>query len=156
MKFILTLSMCWAATFWACGQSQSPTMINLDDYQWDNRLVLIFAPSEEEEIYQSLTQSIQRDEAELVDRDIVVFHFLESGKSFVEEQTIAAESEQKIRDQYNISSGKTTIILIGKDGGEKDRQTGTTIDLASLYPLIDRMPMRRREMREKGQDTSNP
>jgi hypothetical protein len=40
-----------------------------------------------------------------------------------------------------------TVILVGLDGGEKFR-AGSVVDPDRLDELIDRMPMRRREMRE--------
>ena len=41
------------------------------------------------------------------------------------------------------------MLLVGKDGGEKLRTTEVP-DLAAVFGLIDGMPMRREEMRERG------
>ncbi|MDQ8202478.1 DUF4174 domain-containing protein [Pelagicoccus sp. SDUM812003] len=42
--------------------------------------------------------------------------------------------------------GASEFVLIGKDGGTKDRQMGE-LDLPEFFALIDTMPMRLREMR---------
>ncbi|MEN0050651.1 MAG: DUF4174 domain-containing protein, partial [Bacteroidota bacterium] len=42
-----------------------------------------------------------------------------------------------------------TVILIGKDGGEKLRRKGKLLTRKALYQTIDVMPMRRAEMRRK-------
>jgi len=129
--------------------------ICLSDYQWKNRLVLIFAPTAETDSYQQLISQIEKDQAKLIDRDIKVFHFLEEGGSYVGDQKINANNADEIRQEYRIQQGETTVVLIGKDGAEKERQIGTEINLESLYTLIDSMPMRRREMREN-QRKSDP
>jgi hypothetical protein len=41
-----------------------------------------------------------------------------------------------------------SVVLIGKDGGEKLRQ-GTPLAPAELFALVDAMPMRQAEMRER-------
>lgn len=42
-----------------------------------------------------------------------------------------------------------SLRLVGKDGGEKLRSL-QPVSAASLFALVDAMPMRRREMRERG------
>jgi len=44
--------------------------------------------------------------------------------------------------------GAFTVVLIGKDGGEKLRREEGA-NLGEIFGLIDTMPMRRREMRGK-------
>ncbi len=149
VKFAIILTCLSLFSIQACTQPQD--MPDLSDYQWKNRLVLIFAPTPEAEPYQQLISQIEKDQPQLIDRDIKVFHFLEEGQSYVGDQTINATNTDEIRQEYRIQQGKTTVVLIGKDGGEKKRQMGTEIDLKSLYTLIDSMPMRRREMRENQQ-----
>ena len=44
-------------------------------------------------------------------------------------------------------SGDRPVLLIGKDGGVKS--SSSDLDLDALFGLIDRMPMRRQEMRRR-------
>ena len=53
-----------------------------------------------------------------------------------------------LRSHYRVGAGQFTVILVGKDGGEKYRAE-RVVDPDELFALIDTMPMRRREMRKK-------
>ena len=53
-----------------------------------------------------------------------------------------------LRSHYRVGAGQFTVILVGKDGGEKYRAE-RVVDPDELFALIDMMPMRRREMRGK-------
>lgn len=46
---------------------------------------------------------------------------------------------------------KTSFVLIGKDGGVKRRWTDQ-LSITDLFQTIDAMPMRRFEMRQRGED----
>lgn len=53
----------------------------------------------------------------------------------------------ELHNKYKIIPGAFTIILVGKDGGEKHRTT-TVLQPQELFSIIDAMPMRRSEMRK--------
>ena len=48
-------------------------------------------------------------------------------------------------EYYGVAGG-FTVILIGKNGGEKKRFL-EPVQPAALFDIIDQMPMRRREMK---------
>lgn len=58
----------------------------------------------------------------------------------------AADSAAALRRRYHIEPGAFTVILIGKDGGEKLR-SAAPLPADRLFATIDAMPMRRDEMR---------
>ncbi|MEM6629726.1 MAG: DUF4174 domain-containing protein [Bacteroidota bacterium] len=123
---------------------------DLDSYRWENRLILLFYPSEQDLDYVEFDQQLEEEQAELEDRDLVVFRVFEKGKSWVGKEALSIEDIKVLRDRYRISQTEKVLILIGKDGGEKLRQKGSEIALEPIFPLIDGMPMRRMEMRKKG------
>ena len=43
-----------------------------------------------------------------------------------------------------LESEEPAAVLVGKDGGEKDRRR--ELDLERIFGMVDAMPMRRREM----------
>ena len=61
--------------------------------------------------------------------------------------TVSATLQQQkaLRSQFQVSPGSFTVILVGKDGGEKFRST-TPVSFATLTHIIDAMPMRQQEM----------
>jgi hypothetical protein len=122
--------------------------VDLDKYQWKNRLVLLFAPSSDFENYHNAVAELARLSDEIDDRDLVVFHLFENDKSHVYENEMSSRDVQQLAEKYDPKKGALTTILIGKDGGEKYRQTGQT-EWQEIFDRIDAMPMRRAEMRAK-------
>lgn len=59
---------------------------------------------------------------------------------------LSAPADSAARKRFHITSGEFTVILIGKDGGEKMR-SHQPIPWKTLESSIDAMPMRRDEMR---------
>ncbi len=123
--------------------------IDLSKYQWENRLLMVFAPSAQHAGYQNLTRELEGQTDEIIDRDLLVFHVFEIGKSRISETVISKRAAESLQRRFSIAPGQITVVLIGKDGGEKLRRE-TTVDLNEIFSLIDSMPMRQREMRERG------
>jgi len=126
-------------------------MIDLEDYRWKNRIILVFAPSAAHHGYRFLNREIQTQRAEIIDRDLRIFHILEEGESRLEESSLDSGSVDSLRDRFSPHRGQLTVVLIGKDGGEKLRQVDW-VNLEEIFALIDTMPMRKEEMRNRGQD----
>ena len=55
------------------------------------------------------------------------------------------ETAAALRERYAVPEGAFAVVLIGKDGGEKERYD-KPVQPDVLYEVIDAMPMRRREM----------
>ena len=69
-----------------------------------------------------------------------------------------AESNHKgsadlLRGQFGIHPGQFCIFLIGKDGEEK-RRWESMVGFGVIFSVIDAMPMRQREMKEKNSGPS--
>ncbi len=56
------------------------------------------------------------------------------------------EEASEARGRFRVATGSFTVILVGKDGGEKFR-THTPVTIKKLNALIDSMPMRQQEVR---------
>jgi hypothetical protein len=120
------------------------------------RELIIFAPSVRNLLFKQQVESLTHSRNDLRDRDLQVVLVLGSAseadlKPFSSDDLFILlnsrdESEQS-RD-FHVAPHKFTIILIGKDGGEKLRQH-TPIPVEKLNATIDAMPMRRDEMRQK-------
>lgn len=122
--------------------------IDLKAYQWKNRLLLVFAPSEESSPYQILKEQLKRQTEGIIDRDLLVFHVFEKGESRIGDVLLSREQALSLRRHFSIASGRFTLILIGKDGGQKLREE-VMADLAKIFSIIDSMPMRQQEIRER-------
>lgn len=133
------------ATILMAQNSQSPS--DLNQYQWKNRLLLIFAPSEANELFQAQLNEFEGAEEGFNDRDLKIFYLLMDGASLVEGEPISTTATEHLYKEYNVTEGAITVILIGKDGTEKLR-VGEVLPTPKLFSVIDAMPMRKREMNE--------
>jgi len=123
-------------------------LVDLDQYRWKNRLLFLFSPSSEVPAYQSLNQELNRNFDGVRDRDLLVFRILEQGPSAMDSQEISPQGTENLRRRFGVNQGTFTTVLVGKDGGVKLFRSGR-VSLTAIFALIDSMPMRQREMREK-------
>jgi hypothetical protein len=61
----------------------------------------------------------------------------------------AGAENPEIAERFGLADAGFTLLLIGKDGGEKLR-SGEVVSPDRLIRLIDSMPMRKDEMRRRG------
>ena len=122
--------------------------MDLSQFQWKNRLLFLFAPNRSHPFFDSLQKSIANEQAEVADRDLVIFEILESGNSRMDTSDLDPKVTQSLRDKFDARPGRFAIILVGKDGSVKlNREEQTRLE--DIFALIDAMPMRREEMRQK-------
>ena len=130
----------------ALGKEQDT--VDLTAYQWKNRLLILFAPSEDAPIYQSFKELLQRRTQEIRDRDLLIFHVLETGEGWLAHLPLNKGQVLFLRKKFSILPGQLIVILIGKDGEVKPRGE-LPLGLSEIFSVIDAMPMRQREIRER-------
>ena len=141
------ITLLFLLAFMMANKAEGKDTVNLVEYQWKNRLLLLFTPSPEGPVYIKLKEDLSRQEEEVLDRDLLIFHILESGETKLGNSPLPESSGDTLREKYSIKSGTFTILLIGKDGGVKLRREGR-VELDEIFSVIDAMPMRQREMKE--------
>ena len=62
--------------------------------------------------------------------------------------TLAPAEQEAARKRFGVAPGEFTVILIGKDGGEKLR-SHQPLSWETLQQTVDAMPMRQQEMKER-------
>jgi hypothetical protein len=90
-------------------------------------------------------RELQEQASGVRERDLLVFHVMEQGKSFLDSREIPSAEAQALRQRLGMAPGAFTVVLVGKDGGVKLQQSGP-VALSDIFGLIDSMPMRQREM----------
>lgn len=127
--------------FSLCAQSSEPPMLtDLSSLQWQNRIIVVNDVADTEQAVSLLEDTA----AGISDRDLIWLVF-EGAKTLTNYPgPLAPELKTKTLETYRIKPGQ--VILIGKDGGVKNRLD--QMDLEVLFSDIDSMPMRRNEMRE--------
>ena len=109
---------------------------NLDELRWNERVVIIYAPKGSEKQLGRQEALLRLHNVELTERDITQLVV----------RTPAENAE--IVKRFKLSGAGFTVLLIGKDGGEKLR-SHEIVSPETLCQLIDSMPMRQEEMREE-------
>ncbi len=131
--------------------------VNLEDYRWKNRIVLIFATGPDSDSYLQQIEKMNSDKDGLQERDVLVFSLFQQGTSYLNDKAISQESAERIIARYNSGQKEFRFILIGKDGGVKlDKEM--IVSTGDLFGNIDSMPMRRQEMRsiQRSDNESGP
>ncbi|EHQ30509.1 DUF4174 domain-containing protein [Mucilaginibacter paludis] len=101
-----------------------------------NRSVLIFADKGDNVNAIQQINILKADPNGIKDRDIIF------------KVITYSESNMQHYKKWHIPNAPFTVILIGKDNGEKLR-SHQPVTLARLFDLIDNMPMRQQEMKYK-------
>jgi hypothetical protein len=146
-RYILFL-FCLVGMTMTVGIGEAVDAIDLREYQWKNRLLMVFAPSAQDARYQKLAEELESQMHQVIDRDLLVFHVFDIGQSRVNQTGISEPAVKGLQKHFSITSRQFTVVLVGKDGGEKLRRE-SAVDLDGVFSLIDSMPMRQREIRER-------
>ena len=119
---------------------------NLSSQKWQNRVLLVFAPSVDNLSYQQQMQLLQEQKNGFKDRDLVLVQVFATNKSYANGQPIDESSAANLRNRFRVDKENFRVILVGKDGGVK-RQDTTPVPATAIFEQIDAMPMRQQEMR---------
>jgi hypothetical protein len=119
--------------------------MDLKQFQWKHRLLLIFAMDENDPPFKKLQDEIIAQKAEVEDRDLLVFEIVRRGLSRMNTTSLDPVTVDSIRKYYSVPQSTFKVILVGKDGGVKLTQYGMA-NLEEIFERIDAMPMRKNEM----------
>ena len=127
----------------ALGPAQAMAA-ELSDYRWEHRPLLLFAPTDSDPRLVETMRRIEASRCDFVDRDMVLGRIVTEGTSTLDGHVVDPTQAQRLASEFGIDADSFSVVLIGKDGGEKLRVAGVP-DLQAIYAVIDGMPMRARE-----------
>jgi len=127
----------------ALGPAQAMAA-ELSDYLWERRPLLLFAPAESDPRLVETMRRIEASRCDFADRDMVLGRIVTEGTSTLDGHVVDTSQAQRLVSEFGIGPDSFSVVLIGKDGGEKLRVADVP-DLESIYAVIDGMPMRARE-----------
>ena len=116
--------------------------------RWQNRVILLIAPSPQDDLYLQQTKVIHEDWAGYQDRDLKVFSVFPNQLLNDQQEKLSQNQLNWLKQQAFFNTNTFQFILIGKDGGQK-LVADQVVSNVKLFSLIDGMPMRRAEMRRK-------
>lgn len=121
---------------------------HISSHQWNDRLVIVLTTDSQNQIYLKQLSELQVFEEGLKERKIIVYQSLPSRFRVGLSLDASWKASDNVYKQLKKSDAEFEIILIGLDGGIKLRKE-QWVAAEELFALIDRMPMRRAEMRRK-------
>ncbi|MFN6480665.1 DUF4174 domain-containing protein [Nostoc sp. DedQUE07] len=137
-----------AGTVQGSTHTSKMSSFNLSSQKWQNRVLLLFAPSVDNHNYQQQMQLFNQQQNDFKDRDLVLVQVLATDKSYANGQLIDESFAANLRNRFGVNKENFRVILIGKDGGVK-RQETTPVQAIAIFEQIDAMPMRQQEMQER-------
>jgi hypothetical protein len=150
MRLILPLALALTMTPIIASPQTSATptgIVSLTRLRDTARPLLIFAPTPNDPQLQIQLRRLHQSAAAIADRDIAVIAIPWNSPSptaanLTDQDALAA------RRRFHIAPSDFTVILLGKDGGEKLRSS-KPLTLDKLTSTIDAMPMRQDELRSR-------
>jgi len=115
--------------------AQVSSLDDLSPFRWRKRLLVISAASLNDSLLGQQRRWIQESVAGFRERDMVLIELFEAD----------TPGRSALRSKLTLEKGVFTVLLVGKDGGEKLRSQ-EPVPMAEVFALIDSMPMRKREM----------
>ena len=119
--------------------------LDLSQYRWKNRILVLFAPAPSDGPYRDFDNSLTRNSRDVLERCLVVIRVFETGAATLDGEALEPEEATNLRARFSPAPQRFTLILIGKDGGVKLRREHRA-NLQDIFALIDSMPMRQAEM----------
>lgn len=126
-----------------CLTAQTPKPMSLEqtlrESRWKNRVLLVAAPTAEQADFKTQKALLAAKQTELAERDFLVLDVLYDH--------LSATDQQFLTTKIGLQPPKFAAVLIGKDGGVKEKSSLPILP-ADLFGTVDKMPMRREEMRK--------
>ena len=142
------LSLCTATVLLAQKNAAHKGDFDLSRYRNNNRLIFVFAPSNMDARYVEQARQFEGKQESINERDLTRFDVLESGDSKIGDAALVASDAQSLRKQFHIRNGAFRVLLVGKDG-HTAYSSGKPATAKSLFDLIDSMPMRQQEIKNR-------
>ena len=119
----------------------------LSAYRDKNRVLLVFAPTEQDPAYREQTKLWQGEKAGFDERQLVTLPV------FADAKKPAGDPPGALARKFSVDPKMFVVILVGKDGRDAYRSV-KPVPASALYATIDAMPMRRAEMKRPTPGTS--
>lgn len=124
-----------------------PTVTAMSGYKWKSRPVVVFAPDASHPRLAAQTLIAKNFATGFKDRDMILITVVGERVSarFGPQPKLSAAA---LRQRFNVDQDEFRALLVGKDGGVK-ASSGRPLHPTRLFPLIDQMPMRMQEMKQR-------
>jgi hypothetical protein len=127
------------------ASAQSP-----EAFRWKSRLIVLFTPTPDNALYREQLDRLLQDQEALRERKLVVLSASADGKAPLPSSFLSPKLAREYYAHFGVKPGEFVTVLVGLDGGAKYRAKGRITAPEDFFDLIDTMPMRRQELRQRG------
>ncbi len=120
----------------------------LDRYRWQQRPLVVSAPAQDDPQLREQLQAVSAAREAFEERDMVLVILLNDAGSSASGRPLTTDEAVAAREALGIPPDSFALRLIGKDGSVK-LSGDDVLAMDEIYALIDSMPMRQREMKER-------
>ncbi|MDX1741506.1 MAG: DUF4174 domain-containing protein, partial [Rhodothermales bacterium] len=120
----------------------------LDDLRWKNRLLIVLHTDSTSVALQQQTEWWRAEQEEADERELLLIAVEPGGTGTIGSESLRRPLVEEIAARFHRAGRDFEVVLVGKDGTEKERWQ-EPVPMGRVFALIDAMPMRRREMRER-------
>ncbi len=140
MKSLL-LSLALIGSLCTCVRAQS-----LDAFRWKSRPLIFFTPSADDPLFQEQYQAFADMEEAFSERNIKILFITPEGNRENTGLFLDESQSEWYYNHFDPQPYQFELVLVGLDGHEKFRGRNTVTPPSVILGMIDRMPMRRREI----------
>ena len=116
------------------SQPLESKLVNLENYKWQNRLILLFSPDADRADFKSQLEVLMTYRAGVEDRDLKILQLFK-GSGLVDKDELSEVDIRSLRVQFGVTPQSFTLILIGKDGSVK-RCSAEVVSAADFSPKL--------------------
>lgn len=124
--------------------------LDIADYQWKNRILLVVADDGLNQLYQKQFEELRDHKEQLVERRLLTVEVIKDKYKVNDGKSKWMLSNALYKNYSNPKMG-FQVLLIGLDGGVKVKKYDV-FKAQDLFDKIDAMPMRLSELRAKNHD----
>jgi len=121
---------------------------SLSQYRSKKRVLVLCAPGLDDERLRAQRADLEATREDFDERDIVLVLALTGTGSAAGGRKLTTREASAVRATVKVDDDAFALRLIGKDGSVK-HSASKPVSMQALYTLIDTMPMRRAEARER-------
>jgi hypothetical protein len=118
----------------------------IDKLRADHRVLIVFAPDAGDAKLAEQRREFGDHAAAMRERDVTLIEVV--GDTVRRDGEALDASAAELRRRQNVDAAVFAVHLIGKDGGTKLRRD-KPVEMKEIVDLIDSMPMRQREAKER-------
>ena len=123
--------------------------MDLDAHKGEHRLFLTFAASPKDEVLVRQTRLLAGSGEGFAERNLLRGHLFVDGTGNFDGTPVRSGEAPAVRERFGVEPDTFAALLVGKDGAVKHRSE-EPVEPGEIFALVDAMPVRRREMRERG------